>query len=286
MTNTNTSTTEAQTAQDPSSSLPAELLSYGFIIPNYNHHLVINDTVSALQHFNLPIILVDDGSNNETAKVLVCVAEKYKLVTLLRRDKNGGKGAAVQTGLTEALKKGWTHALQVDADGQHDLNDVERMLNQSKSQPNALISGQPCYDETISKGRYYGRFITHFWVYIETLSTDIKDSMCGFRVYPLKAYQNIMFDELGIKAKLGNKMDFDIEIMVKMHWQQVPVIFVPTKVHYPENGLSHFHVFDDNVLISLMHTRLFFGMLWRLPALLTRKLSVLKNKYRAKATAK
>ena len=193
---------------------------------------------------------------------------------MLRRKKNGGKGAAVQTGLAQALMQGWSHALQVDADGQHDLNDVARMLEQSKNQPKALISGQPIYDESISKGRYYGRFITHFWVYIETLSTDIKDSMCGFRVYPLDGYNRLM----QANTQLGNKMDFDIEVMVKMHWQQVPIIFVPTKVHYPENGLSHFHVFDDNVLISLMHTRLFFGMLWRLPRLLSRKFSQLALK--------
>lgn len=241
---------------------------YGFIIPNYNHHLVIEETILALQKFNLAIILVDDGSNEETEHVLAQIEAKYVSVTLLRRPQNGGKGAAMQTGLKEAVAQGWSHVLQIDADGQHDLNDVQRMLAQSKQYPNALISGQPIYDESISKGRYYGRFITHFWVYIETLSTDIKDSMCGFRVYPLNAYQNLM----AANVSLGNKMDFDIEIMVKMHWQQVAIVFLPTKVHYPENGLSHFHVFDDNVLISLMHTRLFFGMLWRLPKLLMRKL--------------
>lgn len=241
---------------------------YGFIIPNYNHDLVIESTISALQRFNLPIILVDDGSNSATEQVLADVDAKFENVTLIRRKENGGKGAAVQTGLAQALEQGWSHALQVDADGQHDLNDVERLLEQSKKQPLALVSGQPIYDESISKGRYYGRFITHFWVYIETLSTEIKDSMCGFRVYPLRAYQKL----IQTNVSLGNKMDFDIEIMVKMHWQNVPIIFVPTKVHYPENGVSHFHVLDDNVLISLMHTRLFFGMLWRLPQLLTRKL--------------
>ena len=164
---------------------------YGFIIPNYNHELVIESTISDLQRFNMPIILVDDGSNTLTEKVLADVDAKFDNVTLIRRKKNGGKGAAVQTGLAQALDQGWTHALQVDADGQHDLNDVERLLEQSKKQPDALISGQPIYDESISKGRYYGRFITHFWVYIETLSTNIKDSMCGFRVYPLNAYQNL-----------------------------------------------------------------------------------------------
>jgi hypothetical protein len=102
--------------------------------------------------------------------------------------------------------------------------------------------------------------------------------MCGFRVYPLKAYQQLIAHN-----SLGNKMDFDIEVMVKLHWQGVPMHFVATKVHYPENGVSHFHVFDDNVLISLMHSRLFFGMLMRLPKLLKRKI---RAKFELSATNK
>ncbi len=242
-------------------------LIYGFVIPNYNHHLVIEETVATLIGFNLPILIVDDGSNQQTQSVLTYIDDQYEQVTLIRREKNGGKGAAVQTGLTNAFQLGWTHALQVDADGQHDLNDVQRLLDASRKQPTALISGQPIYDESISKGRYYGRFITHFWVYLETLSTDIKDSMCGFRVYPLASY-NILTQ----KSKLGKKMDFDIEVMVKMHWLGVPIKFIQTKVHYPENGISHFNVLDDNILISLMHSRLFFGMLIRLPKILLAKL--------------
>ena len=241
---------------------------YGFVIPNYNHHLVIEDTITALAKFGLPILLIDDGSNQQTQDVLTAVEKRFSQVTLIRREQNGGKGAAVKTGLSAAFQMGWTHALQVDADGQHDLDDVQQLLNVSNQYPTALISGQPQYDSSISKGRYYGRFITHFWVYLETLSSDIKDSMCGFRVYPLDKYH-----ELTNNSRLGDKMDFDIEVMVKMHWMNVPVKFIPTKVHYPENGLSHFNVFDDNVLISLMHTRLFFGMLLRLPKLLYNKLT-------------
>ncbi|MGO2479234.1 MAG: glycosyltransferase family 2 protein, partial [Pseudoalteromonas sp.] len=157
---------------------------YGFVIPNYNHHLVIHDTIAALVDFNLPIILVDDGSNQQTQDVLAQIDSEFKQVTLVRRTENGGKGAAVQTGLSYAHQAGWTHAIQVDADGQHDLNDVEQLITCSKQAPKALVSGQPIYDETISKRRYYGRFITHFWVYIETLSLQLKDTMCGFRVYP------------------------------------------------------------------------------------------------------
>ncbi len=238
-----------------------------FVIPCYNHDLVIHETVLALSKHSLPIIIVDDGSQVATREVLQQVADEFSQVQLIHHFENGGKGAAMQTGLSAAIENNMTHALQIDADGQHDLHDLKTFMLEAEKYPQALISGQPVYDNSISKGRYYGRFITHFWVAIETLSFKVMDSMCGYRVYPLVEYQKLIKH-----AQLGKRMDFDIEVMVKLVWQGVSVRFVKTKVHYPEFGLSHFHAFKDNVLISKMHTRLFFGMLWRLPKLLLRKL--------------
>ncbi|WP_299081987.1 glycosyltransferase family 2 protein [uncultured Paraglaciecola sp.] len=241
-------------------------MSYCFIIPNYNHTQAVANTIAALQHYALPIILVDDGSNLETQTLLEELAAEYQNLTLFRRSINGGKGAAVKTGLTIAYEMDMSHAIQVDADGQHNLADIDSLLNESKRYPLAMISGRPLYDESISKGRYYGRFITHFWVYIETLSFTIKDSMCGFRVYPLKACMQLMD-----KQALGDRMDFDIEIMVRLFWQNTAIRFIATKVLYPPDGVSHFNVWKDNWLISKMHTRLFFGMIIRLPYLLFSK---------------
>ncbi|WP_340679971.1 glycosyltransferase family 2 protein [Paraglaciecola sp.] len=239
---------------------------YCFLIPNYNHSHAIAITIEALQHYALPIILVDDGSDVATQAVLEGLPAKYQNLTLFRRSENGGKGAAVQTGLQLAHDMGMSHAVQIDADGQHNLSDIGRLLTESQHYPNALISGQPIYDESISKGRYYGRYVTHVWVYIETLSLCIKDSMCGFRVYPLDAYMRLVS-----KQVLGKRMDFDIEVMVRLFWQNTAIRFIPTKVLYPPDGVSHFNVWKDNWLISKMHSKLFFGMLLRLPKLLYAK---------------
>lgn len=238
-----------------------------FVIPCYNHDLVIRDTVLALKQYSLPIIIIDDGSQTSTREILQQVAQEFEQVQLIHHVENGGKGAAMQTGLSAAIENNMTHALQIDADGQHDLADLKAFILEAEKHPEALISGQPIYDHTISKGRFYGRYITHFWVALETLSFKVIDSMCGYRVYPLAEYQTLINT-----AQLGKRMDFDIEVMVRLIWQGVNVRFVKTKVHYPEFGLSHFHAFKDNVLISKMHTRLFFGMLLRLPKLLLRKL--------------
>lgn len=235
-------------------------MKLALIIPNYNHHLEIENTLTALAKFELPCYLIDDGSQDETRYVLQAMADKFAWVTLIHHPFNRGKGAAVTTGLRTAFADGYSHALQVDADGQHNLADIPSMIECATANPQALISGKPVYDESVPKGRLYGRYITHFWVWIETLSFDIEDSMCGFRIYPLAATEALFKTQ-----SLGERMDFDIEIMVKLHWQRTPIIQLPTKVIYPENGISHFQGIQDNVRISWMHTKLFFGMLTHLP---------------------
>jgi len=234
-----------------------------FLIPIYNHHETIRSTVETLVQFNLPLVIVDDGSDSQTKVCLTGLQKDYPQLVLLTLQQNSGKGAAVIAGMLKAWELGFTHALQVDADGQHNLTDVPALFEQSALFPEALISGQPVYDHSIPKSRKIGRQITHFWVWIETLSFEIKDSMCGFRVYPLAYCVGIIQQ----KARLGNRMDFDTEIMVRLFWNNVDVLFVPTKVIYPVGGRSHFHVLKDNWLISKMHTRLFFGMLKRFPQL-------------------
>ena len=237
------------------------------VIPNYNHVAVIENVLAELSGLALPIIMVNDGSSIEASKVMRDCEKKFELLTLIEHQHNQGKGGAVQTGLLNADKLGFTHAIQVDADGQHDLNDIQTLINLGKANPTSVISGRPVYDESVPKVRLYSRYITHFWVWIETLSFSIKDSMCGFRCYPVAATAALLRDK-----RLGKRMDFDIEIMVRLYWRGVNSIFMPTKVIYPEGGSSHFRALEDNVLISWMHTRLFFGMLARMPKLLWRKL--------------
>jgi len=241
-------------------------LSYCIVIPNYNHTTNLDEFIEKLASFNLPVFMVNDGSAEQATSLFQQLAQKYIYLTLVEHSVNQGKGAAVQTGLKTAFSQGFTHALQIDADGQHDLNDVDKMLLESKNYPKALISGKPIYDESVPKHRYYARNITHFWVWIETLSFQIKDTMCGYRVYPLAETV-----ELLSLQTIGKRMDFDIEIMVRLYWQKIECRFIPTAVEYPEDGVSHFRAFEDNVLISWMHTKLFFGMLIRVPSLLLRK---------------
>ena len=241
-----------------------------FIIPCYNHGKTVSAVVDTLAlDYQYPIIVIDDGSDAATQKLINSLCDKAEIVSLA---KNQGKGGAVIAGLKKAHQLGYSHALQVDADGQHDLTSIVELIKASQEYPQALISGRPIYDESVPKGRLYGRYITHVCVWLETLSFEIKDSMCGFRSYPVQAINDVINTH-----SLGKRMDFDTEVMVKSFWNDIEIRAINTKVTYPEDGVSHFQPFADNVRISKMHTFLILGMLVRIPKLLTRKKRLQKS---------
>jgi predicted LPLAT superfamily acyltransferase len=231
------------------------------VIPTHNHHTALADVVAAVRVCGLPVIIVDDGSDVLARDAIAALHAPQNDVFVHRLDENGGKGIAVITGLAIAQRHGYSHVLQVDADGQHDLERIPDLLTAARQHPDAVITGQPVYDDSIPTGRKIGRWATHVWVWIETLSLTIRDSMCGFRVYPVHACLDVWKRE-----GAGAKMDFDTEILVRLFWRRVDVISIPVRVIYPDGNISNFRLWDDNVLITLMHTRLVFGMLARLPA--------------------
>ena len=209
-------------------------LSVTGVIPVYNHEQAVPAVAVGLRAHGLPVVLVDDGSN-ESCRIALEQLTRITGDRLVRLPVNGGKGAAVIAGLREALAQGFTHALQVDADGQHDLRDVPKFLAAARAEPEAVICGRPVFDASIPKVRFLSRYITHALVWLQTLSfSAVRDSMCGFRLYPLR--------------------------------------WIDTKVSYPTDGISHFRMLYDNLRLAGMHVRLVLGMLWRAPLLVWRRM--------------
>jgi len=238
------------------------------IVPVYNHHQAIKRVVEQLKPMGLRCFLINDGSSAECSNVLQQIQQQQSSwLTLYERSENGGKGAAVVDGFKLAIEQGFSHAIQIDADGQHQFDDIKLFIEASELYPERMILGQPVFDQSVPKKRLYGRQFTNLWVWINTLSYSIADGMCGFRCYPLNAV-----NELLKSASLGQRMDFDIDIVVRLYWQGLDVVNISTEVQYPLDGVSHFNMLQDNLLISKKHAQLFFGMLWRIPTLLMRKL--------------
>lgn len=237
------------------------------VIPVYNHEHAVPAVAGNLHAHGLPVVLVDDGSNDACRVAL----ERLSAETgdpLVRLAVNGGKGAAVIAGLRRAVELGFTHALQVDADGQHDLRDVPKFLAAARSEPDAVICGRPLFDASIPRVRFISRYITHALVWLQTLSTSqVRDSMCGFRLYPLRTVLEVV-DHDGV----GRRMDFDVELLVKLVWRGRTLRWIDTRVSYPTDGISHFRMLYDNLRLAGMHVRLVLGMLWRAPVLVWRRM--------------
>ncbi len=220
------------------------------LIPTYDNPRTIRAVVEAARAHVPDVVVVDDGSHHSGRRAVEDLGADG-LAHVHHRARNGGKGAAVKTGLRVAAELGFSHALQVDADGQHDLDDVPRLLAAARTKPEALVLGAPRYDDSAPAARRHGRKITKFWTDFETGGPVIEDPMCGFRVYPVA-------DALAVRAR-GDRMDFDIEIAVRLVWRGLPVVHVPTRVRYlpvEAGGVSHFRLVRDNVRISLLHARL------------------------------
>jgi len=221
------------------------------LIPVYDNPNTIRAVVEAVREKLPSVLVVDDGSARD-CRERVEELGREELAEVVRRPVNGGKGAAVKTGFQAALDLGYTHALQVDADGQHDLGDLDRFLAAARDNPTALVLGYPVFDETVPRGRLLGRQLTIFWTRLETFGRSITDPMCGYRVYPLAA---------ALKAcrGTGDHMEFDIEIAVRMLWNGAKIVNLPTGVRYfrkDQGGVSHFHMWKDNCRITWCHTRL------------------------------
>lgn len=233
------------------------------VVPVFNPGPALTRTVEGLLSTGYPVLLQDDGSDAPTQAALSDLKRVHPELDLGRWEVNQGKGAAVVALLRRAAAMGFTHALQVDADGQHGLEAVPRFLALGSAHPAAVIAGVPRYEGTVPAARRYGRLFTHAWVHFETLSFAIGDSLCGFRLYPLRPVMRLLE-----RGPLPARMDFDTAAIVRLAWEGVPIVNAPVTVIYPEDGISHFRMVKDNLRLTRLHTGLVLRMI---PGLLRRR---------------
>jgi glycosyltransferase involved in cell wall biosynthesis len=227
-------------------------------IPIHDHGSTIAGVVESLAPFGLSCIVVDDGSGEATGREIDLLELRHSWVEVERHDRNLGRGAALRTAYRAAARRGMTHVVQIDADGQHAAADVPRLLEAAYAHPEALVLGAPIFDESAPWHRLYGRKLSQAIVRLETLSTSVHDPLCGFRCIPLAATLEVLD-----RVRTGDRMDFDPELIIRLVRTGVPVVNVPTAVRYPENGISHFRLVRDNARIAWAYIRLASELPWR-----------------------
>lgn len=234
------------------------------LIPSYNSGPALARTVAGALEAWHPVWVVVDGSTDGSADALPL----HPALRVLRLPRNGGKGAAVLHGLREAEAAGFTHALVMDGDGQHDAGSIRRFMAASEAALDALVLGVPVFGPEAPLLRVRGRRVSNWWAALET-GGALQDSLFGFRVYPISPLRAAME-----RTRWMRRYDFDAEAAVRLVWRGVPVLHMPAPVTYPspgEGGVSHFRYGRDNALLTWMHTRLVLGALARLPSLLARR---------------
>ncbi len=239
------------------------------LIPSYNPGSRGLETVrAACAHWD-PVWVVVDGSTDGSAEALEVLARTEPRLRVLVRSRNGGKGAALLDGMRAAQRAGFTHVLAMDADGQHPAECIEPFMAASAAAPHAMILGAPSFDASAPRIRLRGRRIANWWTHVVTLGVGVRDTLFGFRVYPIGPLVEIM-----LRTRWMRRFDFDAEAAVRLSWRGIAVINLPAPCRYfstAEGGVSHFNYWRDNVLLTSMYARLFLGFVARLPLLIARR---------------
>ncbi len=236
------------------------------LIPSYDSGPKLIETVREARAQWPDVWVVVDGSTDGSDAPVREAAARNPGLRVLALPRNSGKGAAVLHGLRVAMAEGFTHALTMDADGQHPAAMILPFLAAAEAAPEAMILGLPRFGADAPELRVRGRKISNWWANLETLGLGIGDSLFGFRVYPVAPLVRVMERNAWMR-----RFDFDPEAAVRLCWAGVRPVNLGAPVRYlrpEEGGVSHFRYGRDNLLLTGMHIRLVFGMLVRLPRLI------------------
>ena len=235
------------------------------LMPTYNNAGTIAQVISDVKEFATDVIVVNDGSTDETAAILASIDG----IKVIDYPKNKGKGYALKLGLRKAYEWGYRYAITIDSDGQHYADDIPTFIETIEQKPDSLLIGARnlTAENMPSKNTFANRF-SNFWYKVETGQT-LTDTQSGYRLYPLTKLQNIHF--------ITRRYEFEVEIIVRAAWRGVNVENIPIKVYYPpvEERVSHFRPLQDFTRISILNTVLvLYAMLLHYPWVFLRALTL------------
>jgi glycosyltransferase involved in cell wall biosynthesis len=219
-----------------------EQLKICVIIPTYNNHKTLKRVLDSVLHYTSNVIVVNDGSTDSTAQIL----EAYSHLVQIHHSKNTGKGKALRNAFKKALDLNYDYAITIDSDGQHFASDIPSFIEALETDADVLLIGsRNMTQENVPKKSSFGNKFSNFWFWFET-GNKLEDTQSGFRLYPLKKIPSSYFT---------NKFEFEIEVIVRSAWKDIPVKNIPVQVLYdPEERVSHFRPFKDFTRISVLNT--------------------------------
>ncbi len=223
------------------------------LMPSFDSGRLLARTLAAARAAWAPVWVVIDGSTDHSPAEAEAMARHDPAIRVLRLPRNQGKGAAIRHGLRAAQAGGFTHALVMDADGQHPADRIAAFMAASAASPDALVMGSPVFGAEAPWARVAGRRISNWLGAIEA-GRPVGDTLFGFRVYPIAPLLAVMAAGSGMR-----RFDFDPEAVVRLAWRGTPLIHLPAPVRYlgpAEGGVSHFNYLRDNLLLAAMHLRI------------------------------
>ena len=241
------------------------------IIPVYNSERLIADVVKSVLQYAENVIVVNDGSTDGTLDAIHrCGLEPQstdKNITLVSYTKNRGKGYALQCGFRKAIEMGFTHAVTMDADGQHLATDIATLVQTAEKQPDAMIVGARKFDHpNMPQGSIFANKFSNFWFRVQT-GKRLLDTQTGFRVYPLQ--------KMGKMRLFTNRYEAELEVLVRSAWRNIPIVSQAINVYYPpeKERVSHFRAGKDFFRISVLNTVLcFLAVVYGYPRMLVHRL--------------
>lgn len=218
------------------------LLKVCVIIPTYNNGKTLKRVVDSVLGYTSDIIIVNDGSTDETQQIL----EQYSQLIQIHFLKNGGKGMALRTGFKKAIELNYNYTITIDSDGQHFASDIPKFIEELENEREALLIGsRNMMQENVPKKSSFGNKFSNFWFWFET-GIRLEDTQSGYRLYPLNHISNKHFT---------NKFELEIEVIVRSAWKGIQVKNIPIQVLYdPAERVSHFRPFRDFTRISILNT--------------------------------
>ena len=229
------------------------------IVPTYNNRNTVVNVVERLLPFAYPVIVVNDGSTDDTESLINALIESQtsSLITFVSYKDNRGKGHALRSGFRKAIEMGFDYAVTIDSDGQHYPEDIVKlvtvleheMLNVKERQKDRIlvVGNRKLQQDNMPGGNTFANYFSNFWFMLQTWQY-LPDTQTGYRIYPLHHLHGLDW--------LTARYEAELELLVFAAWHGVRLVSSPIRVYYPPQGerVTHFRPVYDFVRITILNT--------------------------------